>query len=837
MNQRKPSRHSLTRVERALGRSSGQDQPLRSRTAVKRESWAAPSSSADHRLKFTIGVTTFNRLNYIRKFISTFEATKSASFSWTLIVADDGSSDGTWQYLRGLEPTDYRMVLIRNNAARIAGQTNSIFLAAQALGFDMGFKADDDIYFNAKGWDELYYTSVTQTGLDHLVYHNEQWKPGIHKKTQGKHLRSFTSAENCMGCFYTFTPQLLSQIGFLDEVNFPIRGHSHIDFTVRSCRLGFNDETSIWDAQHSDQFIGMWRREEYDDLTDWNSDELKRITGTDEQRRRFEVIRSPDRAFLSLDDATERTERLAVFLLNGSEGDLDLLTDTTQFYSPGPVNAEFDRVYVLNLTDDRRKWAATSRQLSRREINFHRYPGVFGGEPPHLYDWVRYEQRGLTHPVERRLNRKLIQSPGAWGYLLTMRELLRQAKSARYRRILIFDDDVRLHRDFSSLFEDFISEISPRYSVLFLGGTQRSWTDLEELSEHSYRPNEKLDGSFAVGLDASVIDPLLEKLEEFVWPFDAGPLREVALAAPDSAFVAKPNLAIPDVSHSSIRERRQLDDLAELARWDVSSYEEREPALPRRLSNRELVSVLILAEDASAPLLNTIDSLRLQTYAKLEILVGFLNNLPDLADMSRITNNDTRITLIAPNGHGSEIPLLNELLERSTGELITVIAPGTVSVNSRIENARTLAVEAECSVVRGALHQCDLEPAGIRNGVSELGDWISKYGTGHKRKVVELINREVFDAVGGFAFAGEGSLLEVTDRLDAGGRSVESIVSNDVSGIYPTGSTQTSEREWIEFHSLIRAKKLQPYVRASGFYDSLISSRPVNSGGAPPEFG
>ena len=41
-----------------------------------------------------------------------------------------------------------------------------------------------------------------------------------------------------MGCFYTVKPGLLDEIGYFDEEEFPVRGHSHVDFTMRACRVG-----------------------------------------------------------------------------------------------------------------------------------------------------------------------------------------------------------------------------------------------------------------------------------------------------------------------------------------------------------------------------------------------------------------------------------------------------------------------------------------------------------------------------------------------------------------------------------------------------------------------
>ena len=66
-----------------------------------------------------------------------------------------------------------------------------------------------------------------------------------------------------MGCFYTLTPSLIRRLGFFDEEEFPVRGHSHIDYTLRACRLEANDSNFLFDIENSNQYIGMEMREGY----------------------------------------------------------------------------------------------------------------------------------------------------------------------------------------------------------------------------------------------------------------------------------------------------------------------------------------------------------------------------------------------------------------------------------------------------------------------------------------------------------------------------------------------------------------------------------------------
>ena len=66
-----------------------------------------------------------------------------------------------------------------------------------------------------------------------------------------------------MGCFYTLTPELIKKLGFFDEDSFPVRGHSHVDYTIRACRAEANDSQFLFDLSGSNEYISMVLRDGY----------------------------------------------------------------------------------------------------------------------------------------------------------------------------------------------------------------------------------------------------------------------------------------------------------------------------------------------------------------------------------------------------------------------------------------------------------------------------------------------------------------------------------------------------------------------------------------------
>ena len=219
-------------------------------------------------LNFITAVTTIDRIEYLQQFASDWKETKSSKAKTTLVIADDGSSDGTLEWLiDDLESDESNIVVIRNDGLGIARQTNSIldYILSSDLNPDAIFMCNDDIRFLKPGWDEEYHTAMLESGFDHLVYFNSEWKSPTHAtgSPRSNNLFSHCSAREAMGCFYTLTPRLIEKLGFFDEKEFPVRGHSHVDYTIRACRAEANDLQYLYDFRDSNKFIGMVMRDGY----------------------------------------------------------------------------------------------------------------------------------------------------------------------------------------------------------------------------------------------------------------------------------------------------------------------------------------------------------------------------------------------------------------------------------------------------------------------------------------------------------------------------------------------------------------------------------------------
>lgn len=258
-----------------------------------------------------LAVTTYNRCDYLRECLGSWAATRNPEFRWLVIIADDGSEDGTLDYLRHLR-IGADCHIIRNQRRSAGGQCNTIFDVCRRLDFAAGFKVDDDIVFKKPGWDDLYLESIRQSGYQHLCHLNVKlWNNERRPKKplQLDHpiamdpscsCASHVSVYDCMGCMFTFTQDLLATVGDIDEANFPVRGDWHIDYSARACRAGFNCAETFFDAKGSNEYVDIQNnlKSLYRRSLALQGPEMAVTSAPAEAERRQRVVRDDRRIFV-----------------------------------------------------------------------------------------------------------------------------------------------------------------------------------------------------------------------------------------------------------------------------------------------------------------------------------------------------------------------------------------------------------------------------------------------------------------------------------------------------------------------------------------------------------
>ncbi len=218
-------------------------------------------------MKIIYGMITCNRPEYFKQNIDTLLGTFNSEYDWHVIIADDSSIPNyTFDYVTKLEAMDIRVTLIKTIRRGPHYLVNRILQAASREEFDYGFMAEDDIYFIQKGWDDGYVTAIQKSSLDYLCYFNSNWakkhgRAGCVKKViviPDKLIQSEVKIFSCFGCFWTFTPRIIKDIGYFDMNNFGVWGNAHTDYAKRCCRLNYNGINGhIFDLLDSQEFIQM----------------------------------------------------------------------------------------------------------------------------------------------------------------------------------------------------------------------------------------------------------------------------------------------------------------------------------------------------------------------------------------------------------------------------------------------------------------------------------------------------------------------------------------------------------------------------------------------------
>lgn len=252
--------------------------------------------------KLVLGVTTYNRLGYLKAFINSWEQTRNQQYNWTLIITDDGSTDGTIGFLKNFKPNGYQLIVNQWSRKGVHIGTNGIFRQALNERFDFGFKADDDIFFTKPGWDDLYIAAVEKSNYQHLCYFNKGWKKARFNY-QKELLSAQTDVENAMGCFWTFTPLMLEKIGWFDVESFGKCGYEHVDYSMRACRKNFNDAKKFYDAATSNEFISMQGLDDKKNyLRTLNEEEQASYWSRKYRKKSLAIIQKKDRGYIAEND-------------------------------------------------------------------------------------------------------------------------------------------------------------------------------------------------------------------------------------------------------------------------------------------------------------------------------------------------------------------------------------------------------------------------------------------------------------------------------------------------------------------------------------------------------
>ncbi|MDT9232850.1 MAG: class I SAM-dependent methyltransferase [Limnospira sp. PMC 737.11] len=183
-------------------------------------------------MKLGIGLVTYNRINYLKTCVERIQ--KFTTIPYALIVADDGSQDGTadWCNQNGIP------VISGKNRGVVWNKNRAIYALMQYTCVDCFILLEEDCWPASETWAQQWYEAAYNWG--HINYAhprtivakgNSVIKGG--KGTPSDPYRSTLVTGQCTGC----SRYAIDRVGYLDS-RFRGYGHGHVEWTRRFLRAG-----------------------------------------------------------------------------------------------------------------------------------------------------------------------------------------------------------------------------------------------------------------------------------------------------------------------------------------------------------------------------------------------------------------------------------------------------------------------------------------------------------------------------------------------------------------------------------------------------------------------
>jgi glycosyltransferase involved in cell wall biosynthesis len=183
--------------------------------------------------KIGIGIVTYNRIEYMQRVVDGIRAHTTSEYE--LVVADDGSTDGTSEWCR---ENGIRVISGANGG--VCWNKNRALFALQELGCDPILLLEDDCVPVRADWDWDWRIATALYG--HVAFAHPKLAPWLISGT-GTPVDPFVNNKATAQCS-SASGLALSQVGFFDT-RFKGYGVGHAEWTTRMKRLGYGFRKAI----------------------------------------------------------------------------------------------------------------------------------------------------------------------------------------------------------------------------------------------------------------------------------------------------------------------------------------------------------------------------------------------------------------------------------------------------------------------------------------------------------------------------------------------------------------------------------------------------------------
>jgi len=249
------------------------------------------------------------------------------------------------------------------------------------------------------------------------------------------------------------------------------------------------------------------------------------------------------------------------------------------------MNNIFDKIFVIHLKKNKNRLYNFKKTIGNK-IKFSIFYGIETNknEINTHFDWKYYlqinkdlsylktQEQAIEHYNNfgkeelRVINEDTeIVNKGQLGCLLSHLEILKYAKKNKLKKILILEDDIRLHKDLLNNIR--IVNLIPEWKMLYLGGAQDNWSNIK--IEDTFYYSKETRGTFAYAIKYDFYDKLIELFEGKRKPVDR---YLIDLQKNYKIPVIYPNLIVADLSESNISGYRNNNIWFKRFRWNKYDY-------------------------------------------------------------------------------------------------------------------------------------------------------------------------------------------------------------------------------------------------------------------------
>jgi GR25 family glycosyltransferase involved in LPS biosynthesis len=206
------------------------------------------------------------------------------------------------------------------------------------------------------------------------------------------------------------------------------------------------------------------------------------------------------------------------------------------------LNNFFDGIFCLNLDERVDRWNECNQLFQKHNIAVKRFSAIKGSKL--ALPWSNnVDANGYVHPPHLEG-----ANAGGIGGNLSFMTMINTAKMLGWKSFLVFEDDVILHDNFNSLWEEISKQIPDHWDLIYFGGNHLAHMP-EMLSNNIYRVFNTVC-LHAIGINSTIYDKIIDQNYKINRPTDC---NIADLQKNCMAIVTRPHIAWQKAGYSDVQ--------------------------------------------------------------------------------------------------------------------------------------------------------------------------------------------------------------------------------------------------------------------------------------------